>query len=182
MVCAEIKKHPFAVDMAQHVPAGAGPMDGRGRIADQEVKVNRQHRQQQGPGPGPQMPFPFRGVAALQDQQQVEIRAGASLPPGAGAKQQQGPHLLITAELRQGLTDLRSLQPWSKRTPRLIKGQPGLSGQRAIQNGGSHASHGGRLGGSQAVRSAHRSVFAEAPQLGQHRIGVGAIGRSESAS
>ena len=50
-------------------------MGGGGRIADQQVKVNRQHRQQQGPGPGPQMPFPFRGEAA----------------PGRGSQKNEGP-------------------------------------------------------------------------------------------
>ena len=64
---------PSAVDVAEHMPAGASPSAGGGRIADQQVEVHRQQGQKQIAHPAAQLLVPFRREAARHDQQQVEV-------------------------------------------------------------------------------------------------------------
>jgi len=67
---------------------GACPVGGRGGIADQQVKVDGRHGQEQGAHPRAQLPLPLplRSEGAPHDHEQVEIRAGACLPPGPGSR------------------------------------------------------------------------------------------------
>jgi len=69
--------------VAEHMPAGACPVAGRGGIADQQVEIHGQQRQQQGPGAGAQLTFTLRCEAVMSTKPLAHHnrRRGA---PGAG--------------------------------------------------------------------------------------------------